>query len=51
MVPNSFAFNKDEERAVQAYEEMIGEGIAPDNRTLSNLIIAHSWGDNEKMRR
>ena len=46
-----FAFNKDEGRAVQAYEKMLEEGIAPDNRTLSNLIIAYSWGDLEEMRR
>lgn len=42
---------KDEKAAVRLLEEMVARGLKPDRRTLSSMIVAHSWGSVEDMRR
>ena len=31
-------------KALRAYEEMMSKGIEPNSLTLSNVIMAQSWG-------
>eukprot|EP00752_Nemacystus_decipiens_P008835 g7885.t1 len=42
---------KKEEEAVRLLEEMVARGLKPERRTLSSMIVAHSWGSVEDMRR
>lgn len=32
-------------------EEMVARGLKPERKTLSSMIVAHSWGSIEDMRR
>ncbi|CAN0191471.1 unnamed protein product [Scytosiphon promiscuus] len=42
---------KDEKTAMRLLEEMVSRDLKPDRRTLSSMIVAHSWGSIEDMRR
>ncbi|CAM9748373.1 unnamed protein product [Ectocarpus sp. 12 AP-2014] len=40
-----------EGEAVRLLEEMTAKGLQPERKTLSSMIVAHSWGSVEDMRR
>eukprot|EP00903_Cladosiphon_okamuranus_P019949 g18333.t1 len=42
---------KKEKDAVRILEEMVARGLTPERKTLSSMIVAHSWGSVEDMRR
>ena len=48
---DSHATSKDVSAAVRTYEEMLASGLAADNKTLSNMVIAHSWRSTKDMTR
>lgn len=50
-VGRRYALAQDEASAVRLFEEMLSKDLTPDQRTLSNMILAHSWGSIEDMRR
>ncbi|CAM9809097.1 unnamed protein product [Ascophyllum nodosum] len=39
----------DSKRAQETYEEMLSAGVTPDQKTLSHMIMAHSWGNSNAM--
>ena len=41
---DSYAQVHESKKAQETYEEMMSEGVAPDQKTLSHMIMAHSWG-------
>lgn len=40
-----------EKEAVRLLDEMVARGLEPERRALSSMIVAHSWGSVEDMRR
>ena len=46
-----YGLAQDDTSAFRMYREMISKGLQPDQRTMSNMIFAQSWGSVEDMRR
>lgn len=45
------ATSKDVVSAVRTYDEMIASGLSADSKTLSNMVVAHSWRSTKDMTR
>lgn len=48
---NRYSQGRKEGEAVRLLEEMVAKGLQPERKTLSSMIVAHSWGSVEDMRR
>ncbi|CAM9808957.1 unnamed protein product [Ascophyllum nodosum] len=48
---HGYGLAQDDTSAFRMYREMISKGLQPDQRTMSNMIFAQSWGSVEDMRR
>lgn len=46
-----YANSKDVAAAQRTYEELLASDLEPNDITLSNMIVAHSWGDVKEMTR
>lgn len=50
-VETRYASSKDPLGAQRTYEELLRSGMEEDETTLSNMVVAHSWGDVKHMKR
>ena len=51
MCCDSHATGKDVAAAVRTYDDMLANGLTADDKTLSNMVIAHSWESTKDMTR
>jgi len=46
-----YASSKDAQTAQRTFEELKAAGLNENETTLSNLVVAHSWGSFKAMKR